>query len=368
MHVLGEPYAQLPDGRSVERWTFGSPEGVTAQMLTLGATLSALHVPDREGRRANVVLCAIDIRQLVGEARYFGATVGRCANRVRDGRLPVGAVVHRLPRNERGRHTLHGGPDGFDNRLWQARPIQDDDRVGVAFHLHSPHGDQGFPGNLDVTATYTLDADGALSIDYRAVTDAPTVVNLTNHAYFNLAGEGNGDVLDHLLRIEADHYTPVDRELIPLPGPAAPVAGTPFDFTSPRTLGAHIVATDPQLARAGGYDHNWVLRRPANAGGSSRAEGLALAATLWHPASGRRLECLTTEPGLQIYPGNLFDGSVTGPSGRPYPPFAGVALETQHFPDSPNRPDFPTTVLHPGEFYRSTTVYRFTSQLSHPHP
>jgi aldose 1-epimerase len=328
---------------------------VSAQVLTLGATLSALRVPDRRGRPVNVVLSATDPAQLLIQARYFGATVGRFANRIAGGRLPVDGTEHRLSRNENGRHTLHGGADGFDNRIWESRAVREAHRTGVEFRLHSAHDDQGFPGELDVSVTYTLDPDGALAITYQALATAPTVINLTNHTYFNLAGEGNGDVLDHLLQIEADYYSPVDQDLIPLPGPPAPVAGTPFDFTAPRLLGQSIGADDPQLhLAAGGYDHNWLLR-----------EGVTLsprsAATLWHPPSGRRLKCLTTEPGLQVYAGTQFDGSVRGPSGRPYLPFAGVALETQHFPDSPNRPDFPSTMLYPGQVYRSTTVYQFSA-------
>jgi aldose 1-epimerase len=217
--------------------------------------------------------------------------------------------------------------------------------------LHSPDGDQGFPGSLTVEVTYLLDRDGELTITYRATTDSPTVVNLTNHAYFNLAG--GGTVLDHLLQVDADQYTPVDGELIPI-GPALPVAGTPFDLTETVLIGSRVSDEHSQIRRAGdGFDHNWVLR----------GTGLRRAAVLSHPASGRRLECLTTEPGLQIYTGNHFDGSLTGRSGHPYPKYAGIALETQHFPDSPNRPDFPSTVLRPGEEYRSTTVYRLSVDL-----
>ncbi|WP_084729511.1 aldose epimerase family protein [Streptacidiphilus neutrinimicus] len=354
LFVSSEPHGRLPDGRRIERWTFGSEGAVTAQALTLGATLSALHAPDSEGRRANVVLSAGDPADLTGEARYFGATIGRYANRIRGGRFPSDTGVHRLPRNENERTTLHGGPDGFDNRLWRARPVRRSDRVGVAFHLHSPAGDQGFPGALEVTATYELDSVGTLSITYRAVTDAPTVVNLTNHAYFNLAGEGSGDILDHALQIEADRYLPVDRDLVPLPGQAAPVSGTPFDFTRPQFLSRVTAGHHPQLTLAGGgYDHNWILRdRPG--------DRPAPAARLWHPPTGRHLTCFTTEPGLQVYTGHRFDGSVSGPGGRPYRAFAGIALETQHFPDSPNRREFPSTMLRPREQFTSTTVYRFS--------
>ncbi|MEY9878013.1 aldose 1-epimerase [Streptacidiphilus sp. MAP12-33] len=360
LYVTSEPFGQLPDGRTIERWTFGSDTAVTAKVLTLGATLSGLLVPDLRGERADVVLAAGDLSGLTGEARYFGSTIGRYANRIRGGHLPLGTDAHPLHVNENGRTTLHGGPDGFDNRVWRAEPVQGSDRVGVAFRLHSPHGDQGFPGALDVTATYTLDRRGCLTVDYEAVTDSPTVVNLTNHSYFNLAGEASGDILDHHLRIEADRYLPVDPDLLPLPGPGLPVAGTPFDLRSARSLRHLTAADDPQLMLAGGgYDHNWILRD-----GVSRVP--TLAATLSDPVSGRRLECLTTEPGLQVYTANNFDGTIGGPGGRTYPAFAGIALETQHFPDSPNRPDFPSTLLRPERRFRSSTSYRFSVGRAEP--
>ncbi|MCX5208853.1 galactose mutarotase [Kitasatospora sp. NBC_00240] len=352
--IRREHWATLPDGRTVERWTLGAGGAVTAEVLTLGARLQALHAPDRHGRRANVLLAGPTMAELLGGAAYFGATIGRYANRIAHGRLPLDGVLHSLPDQSGGHggHTLHGGPDGFATRLWEAAEAHGPAGSGVRLTLHSPAGDQGFPGALTAQVTYLLDAHGALTVEYAAVTDAPTVVNLTNHAYLNLAGEGDGTVLDHALQVEADHYLPVDAGIVPL-GPPAPVEGTPFDLTRPRTLGRILAAADPQLVLAGGgFDHNWVLREPADG-------ALRRVATLWHPASGRRLECLTTEPGLQVYTGNLFDGSLRGPSGRRYPAFAGVALETQHFPDSPNRPDYPSTVLRPGEHYRSTTVYRF---------
>ncbi|WP_035839769.1 aldose epimerase family protein [Kitasatospora azatica] len=340
----------LPDGRTVTRWTFGSAEGVTAEVLSLGARLQALRAPDRQGRQANIVLGCESADDLLGAASYFGATVGRYANRIADGALPLGGTVRRLATQPNG-HTLHGGPDGFATRLWDGVAVREGRRAGVRLRLHSPDGDQGFPGALTVEVTYLLDPAGELRIGYRATTDAPTVVNLTNHAYFNLAGEGDGTVLDHLLQVEGDHYTPVDGELIPL-GPFEAVAGTPFDLTEPALIGGRVHEDHPQVRLAGGgFDHNWVLR----------GEGLRRAAVLSHPASGRRVECLTTEPGLQVYTGNHFDGSLAGRSARPYPAHAGIALETQHFPDSPNRPEYPSTVLRPGEEYRSTTVYRFSA-------
>ena len=353
--VRCEPFAELPDGTPVERWTLEVPGGsgptAAASVLTLGATLHTLDAPDRQGGLRNVVLGSTDLAALLGPARHFGATVGRCANRIAGSAFTLDGVTHRLAPTGGG-VTLHGGPDGFAQRIWHAEAVHAADRAGVRLTLHSPDGDQGFPGALDVTVSYTLGVDGALTVDYRAaVADRATVVNLTNHAYFNLAGEGAGDVLGHELTVDADHYTPVDERMIPL-GPYEPVAGTPMDFTSARRVGDRIHEDHPQLRRPRGYDHNWVLRpRPAD-GSPSRA------ALLHDPASGRTLEVLTTEPGIQVYTANQFDGVVTGPSGTAYGPYSGIALETQHHPDSPNRPQYPSTVLRPGEEYRSTTVFR----------
>ena len=353
--IRREPYLTLADGRPVERWILGAEQDVTVEVLTLGARLHALHAPDRDGRRANLVLGAATAGDLLGGAAYFGATVGRYANRIAGGVLPLDGAVHPL-RSQAGGHILHGGPDGFATRLWEATEARERGRAGVRLSLRSPAGDQGFPGALTANVSYLLDGSGELTIEYAAVCDAPTVVNLTNHAYFNLAGEGSGTVHQHLLRVEADQYLPVDAELIPY-GPPAPVAGTPFDLRRPRRLAEAFTAGDPQLAAAGGgYDHNWVLR--ANATGEPRR-----VATLWEPGSGRRLDCLSTEPGLQVYTGNLFDGTLTGPGGRGYPAYAGVALETQHFPDSPHHPEYPSTVLRPGEEYRSSTVYRVSAEI-----
>ncbi|MDJ0386364.1 aldose epimerase family protein [Streptomyces sp. G-G2] len=350
--IRREPYATLPDGRVVDRWTFGSEGAITAEVLSLGARLQALYAPDRDGRRANVVLGGASVADMLGGAKYFGATIGRYANRIAGGELPVEGAVHRLATQESG-HTLHGGPEGFDARVWDAAEVREPNRVGVRLTLRSPDRDQGFPGALTVQVTYLLDRAGSLTIGYAAVTDAPTVVNLTNHAYFNLAGEGSGTILDHVLRVDADQYTPVDGQLIPY-GPHFPVEGTPFDLSEPGPVGERITADHPQLKLAGGgFDHNWVLR-------PYEGNGPRPVAVLRHPASGRRLECLTTEPGLQIYTGHLFDGSLTGPGGGVYGAFAGIALETQRFPDSPHRPRYPSTVLRPGEEYRSTTVYGFS--------
>jgi aldose 1-epimerase len=361
-----ETFAVLPDGRPVTRWSFGWPGRVTAQLLDLGARLHELCVPDRAGRMSNVVLGAADPADYLGPARYLGATVGRYANRIAGGDLPLGGRRHTL-RTQPDGITLHGGPDGFDTRLWAAEPLVDGERLGVRFRLESPDGDQGFPGALTATVDYLLDPDGVLRLHYRATADARTVVNLTNHAYLNLAG--HGDVLDHALQVEADAFLPVDDSLIPL-GPAEPVADTPFDLTRPLPLRVALAEAHPQLATAGdGFDHNWVLRPdgtgdtsgPVDTSDTDGTGGTRLrrAATLTHPASGRRVECLTTEPGLQVYTGNHFAADFTGNGGARYAKHAGLALETQRFPDAPHRPGYPSAELAPGAEYRSTTEYRF---------
>ncbi|MFD6983947.1 aldose epimerase family protein [Streptomyces sp. NPDC059956] len=343
----------LDDGGTGERWRFGFPGRAGAEVHTRGARLRSLILPDRWGHTADVVLAPRDPAACEGSARYFGATVGRYANRIARGRLVVDGVTHRLATQETG-HTLHGGPDGFDQRLWRCEPFHSAHRTGVRLFLHSPDGDQGFPGALNVRLTYTLDRDDNLTMSYQAVADAPTIVNLTNHAYWNLEGEGRGNVLAHHLQVEAPLYTPVDAELIP-DGPHRPVSETPFDLRRHRRLSDALTHADAQLALAGGgFDHNWVLD-------GARRASLRKAAVLYAPASGRRMEVRTTEPGIQVYTAQGLTGDITGKAGRPYHAYAGVALETQHFPDSPNRPDYPTVVLRPGELYRSTTIHSFTT-------
>ena len=347
-------FGVLPDGSPVHRWTLDDGAGTTAAVLTLGATLQALYVPDRDGRALNVVLGHPALDGYLVRGPFFGATVGRYGNRIAEGRFQLDGRTHTVPLSDPPRrNALHGGPHGFDTRLWRAVPVGDGRGSGVRLTLDSPDGDQGFPGALRVTVRYLLTAPGRLRIDYRASTDAPTVVNLTNHSYLNLAGEGSATVLDHELTLAAAAYLPVDGQLRPLRGPE-PVHGTPFDFTAPRLVGARIQAPDPQLRLAAGYDHCWCLD-----GGSTRRPRPV--ATLRHPGSGRELTLSTTEPGIQLYTGNALDGSLTGPSGRRYGPRSGLALETQHYPDSPNRPHFPSTELRPGQEYRSTTLLAFTA-------
>ncbi|MFI0897385.1 aldose epimerase family protein [Streptomyces sp. NPDC020983] len=351
--LVSAPFGTAPGGETVHRWTLRSPSGVSAEVLTYGATLHSLRVPDGQGTAADIVLGLPGTAEYASEQPFLGAVVGRYANRIAHGRFTLDGAVHRVPANDRG-HALHGGPDGFHRRLWSARPgpRTDDGTVSVVLGLHSPDGDMGFPGALDVSVTYTLDAGGTLALDYRAATDRPTVVNLTHHAYFNLAGAGSGDVLGHVLALDAASYLPVDPGAIPL-GPPEPVAGTPFDFTGPRPIGDRIAADHAQLAAAGGYDHCYVLD-PAPVPGALRR-----AARVDDPGSGRRMAVWTTEPGLQLYTGNNLDGTHRGPQGAAYTRHTGVCFETQHFPDSPNRPAYPSTVLRPGAAHHSRTEFRF---------
>ena len=355
-------FGALPDGTPVPRWKLSDATGASASVLGFGAILQALHLPDREGRPANVVLGFDNLDDYLERSPYFGCVAGRFANRIAGGRFELDGTAYQLPINDGPRrNTLHGGAPGFGARIWHAAgsPDRDADAAEVeevpggqslTLTRVSPDGEEGFPGTLAATVRYTL-ADGRLTLDYRAETSAPTVVNLTNHAYFNLAGEGSGDILDHELCIAADEFLPVDDALIPLEG-AVPVAGTPFDFRSPAAIGARLDDPHPQLRLTGGYDHCYVLT-----GGRTRTARPI--ASLRHPRSGRGLRLATTEPGIQVYISAGLDGSLTGPAGRPYRRYAGVALETQHFPDSPNRPDYPSTLLVPGEIFTSQTVLQF---------
>ncbi|MFI2645101.1 aldose epimerase family protein [Streptomyces sp. NPDC018610] len=354
----------------VERWTLRSPSGVEASVLTLGAVLQSLRVPDAVGTAVeDVVLRLPGPREYAGNGAYLGAVVGRYANRIAGGRFRIDGTVHQVPVNDRG-NALHGGTDGFDRRVWRARPLTyADGSAGVRMGLDSPDGDQGFPGALAVTVDYVLRPDGTLVLDCTARTDRPTVVNLTHHAYFNLSGRPELGVLGHVLTVDADAYLPIDDTSVPLPGPPKPVGGTPFDFTAPRRLGADIGAPHPQLATAGGYDHCWVLRGHAwsRTQGGARPLGDApdgavaphRAARLEDPGSGRVMEVRTTEPGLQVYTGQQLDGTLKDSVGRPLAGHAGVCLETQHFPDSPNRPEYPSTEVRPGRPLRSRTEFAF---------
>lgn len=351
--ITSEPWGSTADGTEVVRYTMANANGMRVSIITYGGIIQSLQVPDTEGRSANVVLGYDNLADYLARNPFFGATIGRYANRIANGSFTLDGTTYQLNRND-GPNTLHGGPQGFDKKVWRAFPFAERGRAGVVLRYRSVAGEMGFPGTLDVQVTYTLTRRNQLRMDYEASTDAPTVVNLTNHAYFNLEGEGTGSTYDHLLRIDASAYTPVDDELIPT-GEIAPVAGTPFDFNTATPIGARIRDDDPQLAFARGYDHNWVLEE-------SDGSTMRRAARAVDPDSGRVLVVSTTEPGLQFYSGNFLNGSIYGTSGQAYRQGDAFTLETQHFPDSPNQPSFPSTVLRPGEEFSSSTIYRFAAR------
>jgi aldose 1-epimerase len=338
-------FGTLPDGSPVHLYTVRRGQSEVA-FTDYGARIVSLIVPDAHGGSSGVVQGCDTLDPYLTDKAYQGAAIGRFGNRIAGGRFALDGQTFQIPLND-GPNALHGGPEGFDRRLWTGAAIDH----GVEFTLLSPAGDQGFPGALSVTIRYTF-LDDTLRIDYTATTDAPTIVNLTNHAYFNLAGDSSGSVLDHHITIPAAHFTPVNETLIPT-GQLAPVAGTVFDLRQPALIGQNIDADDHQLKLAGGWDHNWVL---------GNEPGMKLAAVLHHPATGRTLTVRTMEPGIQFYSGNFLDGTTPNRSGGSYKKRDGLCLETQHFPDSPNQPAFPSTILRPGETLRSTTTYAFTTE------
>lgn len=344
-------FGNLPDGTPVDLFTLERAGGLSVGITNFGGAIVCLKVPDAAGNLADVVLGFDGVEgYLAKENPYFGALVGRFGNRIARGRFRLDGAEHVLACND-GQNHLHGGVQSFSKVLWAARPMSSP--IGPVLQLSylSRDGEEGYPGNLSVTVTYTLKAD-ALEIDYAATTDAPTHCNLTSHAYFNLDGEGNGTIVDHRLLLQASRFTVAGPGLIPT-GEIRSVAGTPLDFRTEARIGDRIDLDDPQLRLAGGYDHNWVLDR---AGGSPW-----FCARVISPESGRAMEVLTTEPGVQFYSGNFLDGSLRGKGGKRYPRRAGLCLETQHFPDAPNHPEFPTTVLRPGEKYATSTIYRFSA-------
>jgi len=350
--VARSPSPASLDGKPIDVITLQNANGLQVQAITYGAIITSIKVPGRAGAATDVVL-GFDSPEGYLQSPpppYFGALIGRYGNRIAKGKFTLDGHTYTLATNN-GPNHLHGGVKGFDKVLWNAETKQTDSGASVVFTRTSPDGEEGYPGTLTARVTYTLTDRNELTVDYHATTDKATPVNLTQHTYFNLAGEGSGDILGHQLTIDADRYTPVDSTLIPT-GELAPVAGTPFDFRTATAIGARITQPDPQLKNGNGYDHNWVL--------NGSGPGLHRAARLVDPKSGRMLDIQTTEPGLQFYSGNFLDGSIAGKGGHPYKFRGGLCLETQHFPDSPNHANFPSTILKPGTSYDTKTVFAFS--------
>lgn len=342
-------FGNTAEGRPVDLFTLRSANRLELRVMTYGGVIVSLRIPDRDRKLDDVVLGFDSLAPYLAGTPYFGAIIGRYANRIARGSFTLDGETYTLAKNE-GENHLHGGIRGFDKVVWEAEPFEGAANRGLILAYTSPDGDEGYPGRLETTVTYTLTDDDELAVDYRATTDRPTPVDLTQHSYFNLEGAGNSDILDHELMIAASAFTPVDSTLIPT-GEIAPVEGTPFDFRKPERIGSRIDADDTQLARAGGYDQNFVLDR--------KGDGVELAARVTDAGSGRTFEVRTTEPGLQFYTGNSLDGTITGRAGHVYGPRSALCLETQHFPDSPNHPSFPSTIVRPDEEYRSRTIFAF---------
>jgi aldose 1-epimerase len=345
-------FGKLPDGTPVTKYTLKNANAMEVGVLNYGGIITSIKAPDRDGKVDNVVLGFNKIDDYAAKNPYFGTLTGRYANRIAKGKFTLEGKEYTLATNN-GPNSLHGGLKGFDKQVWQAKEMPGSDSIGLELSYMSPDGEEGYPGNLAVKVLYTLTDKNELRIDYTATTDKTTVVNLTSHSYFNLAGNGSGTALDQQLTINADRYTPVDATLIPT-GELAKVEGTPFDFRQPQAIGTRIRDNDQQLVYGRGYDHNWVL--------NSKNDGsLTLAATLHDLKTGRVMETYTDQPGIQFYAGNFLDASLVGSAGKMYRQGDGICLETQHFPDSPNHPDFPSTVLKAGDTYKTTTVYRFST-------
>jgi len=351
-NITKELFGTLPDGRKVELYLLTNDNGMQTSITTYGGIVTSLTAPGRNGLLADVVLGFDNLDHYLAGHPYFGAIIGRYGNRIANGTFTLDGETYALARNNNANH-LHGGVVGFDKALWaaQTRSLPEGPQLRLT-HV-SADGDEGYPGQLEVFVEYTLTHDNELRIDYRATTNKPTHVNLTNHSYFNLAGPGGGDILSHEVLINADHFTPVDEGLIPT-GEIRSVEGTPMDFREPATIGARIDTDDEQLRFGSGYDHNFVL--------NSADTELSFAARVFEPTTGRVMEVLTSEPGVQFYTANFLDGGLTGKGGTAYGRRCALCLETQHFPDSPNKPEFPTTVLLPREVYETTTVFRFSAK------
>jgi aldose 1-epimerase len=351
-NVKKQAFGKMADGTPVDLYTLTNEKGMQVEITTYGGAVVSLTAPDRHGKYADVVLGMDSVAGYQHQTAFFGALIGRYGNRIGNAQFHLDGKAYHLPKND-GQNTLHGGNMGFDKHAWTATEAHDPAGPALELTYVSKDGEEGFPGTLTAKVVYTLTAENELRIDYTATTDKDTVLNLTNHSYFNLAGAGEGTVLDHQVMIDADRFTPVDAGLIPT-GELKPVKGTPFDFTKATAIGARIGADDQQLKDAKGYDHNFVL--------NARGTGLRKAAEVYEPKSGRVVDVWTTEPGLQFYTGNFLDGTVKGKGGKAYPFRGAFCMETQHFPDSPNKPSFPSTELKPGQTYHTTTAYRFSAR------
>ncbi len=348
--VKKSDFGKMPDGQAVDLYTLTNKNGVQVAITNYGGIIVSILAPDRNGKMADVVLGFDNLKGYLGTQPFFGALVGRYANRIAHAKFTLDGHEYKLAQND-GPNTLHGGLKGFDKKVWTARELKGNEPAIELTYL-SKDGEEGYPGNLSVKVVYTLSNDNGVKIDYTATTDKDTVLNLTNHSYFNLAGEGTGDILKQQMMINADKFTPVDATLIPT-GELRSVQGTPFDFRKSTAIGARIEDKDEQLKLGHGYDHNFVLNR--------KGPGLSLAARATDPASGRVLEVLTTQPGVQLYTGNFLDGKIHGKGGKVYGHRAAFCLETQHFPDTPNHPKFPTAELKPGQMYHQVTVFKFST-------
>jgi len=348
--VSKQAWGKTAAGDAVDLYTLTNASGASVRIATLGGTVVSLKVPDRAGALGDVVLGFDSLDGYLRPHPFFGVLVGRYGNRIGNARFALDGKTYTLAKNN-GANSLHGGVKGFDKYVWKARPVDSPDGLALELTHVSPDGDEGFPGTLSVTVRYTWTDANGLRIDYTATTDKPTVLNLTNHSYFNLSAGASPTILDHTLHLLADKYTPVDKGLIPT-GELRAMAGTPFDFTKARRIGEFIDADDEQIKFGGGYDHNFVFR--------SQPGTMRLGARVTDPASGRVMDVTTTEPGVQFYTGNFLDGSIVGRTGKPYVKRSGLCLETQHYPDSPNKPAFPSVVLRPGETYKTTTQYTFS--------
>jgi aldose 1-epimerase len=348
-----QSFGKTSDGRPADLYTLTNQKGMEVAITNFGGIVVSLKVPDRTGKFDDVVLGYDSLDGYLTNKAFFGAVIGRYGNRIAHGKFTLNGQTYTLPKND-GDNTLHSGPEGFNKKLWTAKDVSSAKGQALELTYLSPDGEEGFPGNLNAKVVYTLNDQNELTIAYSATTDKETVVNLTNHSYFNLAGQGMGDILSHELMIKGDHITAVDETLIPT-GELRPVKGTPFDFTHATAIGARINQDDPQLKLGKGYDHNWVL----NDHGSRSP---VLVAEAYEAKSGRVLQVLSTEPGVQFYSGNFLDGTIQGKGGKVYNYRYGFCLETQHFPDSPNHPKFPSTTLKPGQTYSTTTVFKFSTR------